>query len=271
MRGGENKQPLGYTIIEVMIVLAISGVMFAIAAIFISGKQARTAFSTGSNELNAQLQAIITQVNDGQYSDVNFKCSADPITGAITITLPSPTDQQGSRYQCVFLGKMLQFNYANDQTQYAVFSMAGQRGTATVGSKASFNYSIPIITNDSSPHAIDLTDYKQVPQQLKVSSVKVYNNIGTLLPSTAIGFAQSEGQVGGSGGYLNGAQTTTLVYAYDPSNVPFSPDTNVVLTPVTGSAKICVTDGTRYALITLGDNVNNANQLSASLQVMSTC
>ena len=59
MLGGRNrhsKQPFGYTIVEVMIVLAVSSAMFLIAANFINGKQERTAFSQGSNEMVSQLQ-----------------------------------------------------------------------------------------------------------------------------------------------------------------------------------------------------------------------
>ena len=70
MNGG--KRPLGYTIIEVMIVLAVSGVMFIIAASFISGKQESTAFTEGANEFASQLQQTIAEVADGQYSDVTF-------------------------------------------------------------------------------------------------------------------------------------------------------------------------------------------------------
>ena len=74
MLGGKNKQPLGYTIIEVMIVLAVSGLMFIIAATFINGKQQRATFTAGVNEMASELQNVIEQVNDGSYADVPLNC-----------------------------------------------------------------------------------------------------------------------------------------------------------------------------------------------------
>lgn len=54
MKGG--KSPLGYTVVEVMIVLAVSGIMFLVAANFINGKQQKTSFANGVNEMASRIQ-----------------------------------------------------------------------------------------------------------------------------------------------------------------------------------------------------------------------
>lgn len=98
------KQPLGYTIIEVMIVLAISGLMFLIAANFISGKEESTSFTEGTNEFVTDMQSVINQVTDGQYSDISFQC----VSSGGTLSFPSG-GSQGTNPACVFLGKFLYF------------------------------------------------------------------------------------------------------------------------------------------------------------------
>src|SRR4051812_28553600 len=105
MNGG--KLPLGYTVIEVMIVLAVSGLMFVIATNFISGKQAKTSFTAGSNELASKVQDLIGEVNDGKYSDIPLSCSAN-IGGPTSVSDGAPdAETQGTNPQCVFLGKIL--------------------------------------------------------------------------------------------------------------------------------------------------------------------
>src|SRR5665213_1688547 len=132
MRGGKNKQPLGYTIVEVLIVLAVSGVMFILAANFISQREAKTAFSQGSDELTGTVQTTISQVTSGQYSDVNFTCTTIGSGATATISITSGgTGQNGKNPSCVFIGKIIVLPDV-DNTHYAIYSLAAGRDGTTV-------------------------------------------------------------------------------------------------------------------------------------------
>jgi prepilin-type N-terminal cleavage/methylation domain-containing protein len=109
----------GFTIIEVMIVLAITGLMFLIAALFIGGKQNHTEFSLGVSELQSSLQKNIDDVENGIFNEENpntctqstaFTAEDDPIVVPPTIKY----DPSGSSSGCIFLGSALQFDASNN-------------------------------------------------------------------------------------------------------------------------------------------------------------
>src|SRR5947209_7153977 len=100
MKGGKTKTPRGYTIVEVMIFLAVSGFMFIIAAQFVSGKQAHAEFRQGMNDVKAQVQQTINDVANGYFpSNSDFSCNTEsgrpqPDTGSTG---------QGQNKGCVFM------------------------------------------------------------------------------------------------------------------------------------------------------------------------
>src|SRR4051794_6940104 len=108
------KAPSGYTIIEVLIVLAVSGVMFIMAANFIDGKNSRTRFQQGSNELGSRVQSVIEEITDGQYSDIPFTCNST----SSSITITGTPQQQGKNYDCIFIGKIIHFSVGGNQNRY---------------------------------------------------------------------------------------------------------------------------------------------------------
>jgi type II secretory pathway pseudopilin PulG len=125
MRGGEQKQ--GYTIVEVMIFLAISSLMFIMAAGFISGRQARSEFRQGMNDINSQVQQTINDVSNGFYpSNGDFACSAD--NSGSTPTFPNGANVTGTNKGCTFIGKVMQFGVGSpDSTTYNVYSIVGRQ------------------------------------------------------------------------------------------------------------------------------------------------
>ncbi|MGH7238724.1 MAG: type II secretion system protein, partial [Candidatus Saccharimonadales bacterium] len=67
----------GFTIIEVMIFLAVSGFMFVIAAVFINGKQDNVAFRQGMEAVASTVTNTIDTVANGEYPSLgNFTCNA---------------------------------------------------------------------------------------------------------------------------------------------------------------------------------------------------
>jgi prepilin-type N-terminal cleavage/methylation domain-containing protein len=268
MKGG--KTPLGYTLIEVMIVLAVSGTMFLIAANFISGKQARTAFSQGVNEFASRIEGVAAQVADGQYSDISWACHDTGTTVIIDFTTPS---NQGTNKECVFLGKVIHVRATAGWTDYDVFSLAGKRLNTAVDPPVP-----PKNPNEAGGKSISqLATTSVIPQHLHVKGVVAKDIIGNSHTSYGVGFI-STGNFDISNNAINGAQSVGLYYI-DGLNGGMT--IGAAQGQIQGSLNrilqaslfnICVTDGSstgsRYAQIFVGtDDGSTANGNPTSVKV----
>ncbi len=266
MKGG--KSPLGYTIVEVMIVLAVSGLMFIVAANFINGKQEQTSFTEGVNELASNTQNLINQVKNGKYSDIPISCTASG--GSLTISSPgSSTTTQGQNAECTFLGKVLHVT-GNNSPNYEVFTIAGERLSGGVPvTDLNSAMPTPVAAPFTSTNPINLTTQEIAPQNLFLEYILVNGN-----QYSEIGFIQYPGNSDGAGGLQNGPQTIDLYYV-NGSSLGLS-STTAAATKITSAnlmpvhtASICVTDNHKYADIVIGTSgdqlnvtVNNINTSS---------
>jgi hypothetical protein len=112
MNRGRGSQAGGYTIVETLIFLAVSGAMFVAAMIFLGGQQARTEFHQAVHDFETNLESTANDVNNGYYSDLST--NGNPLTckapgGNIVITDPADVDTQGTNQDCTFIGKGIQF------------------------------------------------------------------------------------------------------------------------------------------------------------------
>lgn len=305
MKGART--PAGYTIVEVMIVLAVSGMMFLIAANFISGKQEATSFPQGVNELASSIQNTIAQVSDGQYSDLDLVCnfSYDQLapqnshittlklsTVYHTTTNNSANDLQGQNYECIFLGKVLEFDASDTAVsaiqQYQTFTLAGGRLDFNnqpiipdPGPDPGTFYPTPL--DNDGPKAIDaLTVQSYVPENLSVVDISQEptdqepTSITTAFthgfrtnPSYGIGFIQNLGTTS-NGGAVNGSQPVNIYYLNNLPTAPAPPSSPPASsTGITGASLsllqpgqeivMCVTDNTQYAYIEIGGLSNQLN------------
>ncbi|HVX47981.1 MAG TPA: hypothetical protein VHA05_01345 [Candidatus Saccharimonadales bacterium] len=273
MLGGKNKhprQPLGYTIIEIMIVLAVSGFMFVIAATFINGKQEKAAFAQGSGDMVSNLQQTVEDITDGHYSDVPLQCgTAGGSFGAST----SSSGSQGSQSDCVFLGKIVRFydpSGGANRDHYSVYSVAASR-------------TITSFPNSLVAAIQGLTSQSTVPQSLIVKKMSVIDTGGASHTNVYnVGFMQGLGNIDvTTGTYLSGAQQPIqLVYANTTSGSEGAIAGNIIRPAK--SATICLTNGlvanSRYAEIFIGgptvggrqSSSSNNNQLNISVQQLGT-
>jgi prepilin-type N-terminal cleavage/methylation domain-containing protein len=256
MSGG--KKPGGYTIVEVMIVLAVSGMMFAIAATFINGKQATAAFRQGSNEMSSRIQGIIGQVTDGQYSDINQQCSYDPTGKVVTISPTGGSKLQGESAQCIFLGKLLHVRGdLADLTKYEVLSLVG-------GRLDSNGQPITKLSEAGTKIIPNLTIKQNVPQNLDIISAKAKEASSSANPDdkvvVAFGFLQGLGAARDDGLYT-GAQNVSMYYT-DVAIAGNDPDVSQL--KLAQEIRLCISDGQRFARVFLG---SNNSQLSSRVIV----
>jgi prepilin-type N-terminal cleavage/methylation domain-containing protein len=105
--GGYDRVADGFTIVEVMIVLAVSSLLLISAAALIDGRQAKTEFTTGIHDEQQKIQQIINETSSGYYPNGhNFTCNGSA-SGPVSFT--AGANAQGTNAGCIFLGKALQF------------------------------------------------------------------------------------------------------------------------------------------------------------------
>lgn len=137
MMGGRSQ--IGYTIVEVLMVLAASGLILIIAIDAIEGKVNKTEFKTAISDIKTQIQLTMNEVPNGVYQPINNSGTYCDIT--TNAALPAPykrpvqfynipagtTVSQGQNYGCIFIGKIMQFDVNNDTSAYNIFNLMGEQ------------------------------------------------------------------------------------------------------------------------------------------------
>src|SRR4051812_26414068 len=98
-----RKQPVnprGFTIVEVMIVLAVTGLLFVSVVLVINGRQEAAQFQTSINETKSQLRQIANEVASGYFpSDDTYQCN----TAGGKVSLVTKAVGVDSRGECDFI------------------------------------------------------------------------------------------------------------------------------------------------------------------------
>lgn len=146
-RGGILLVAGGFTIVEVLIVLAVSGMLLISAVLLVNGRQSRTEFTTGINQIQQQLQQTINETASGFYpSDQNYTCHSSP-SGPVTFT-NSPKGQ-GTNEGCIFLGNAVLLGTGPSAPNSSMFGVVPLVGNQYIG--GTYN---PILTvGESVPRA----------------------------------------------------------------------------------------------------------------------
>ena len=120
-------QSQGFTIVETMIVLAVSGLLFASLALMISGQQSRARFRSSMNDISGKIQQQMNEVATGFYpDDGGFSCTNSG--GNVNVTFSAGGNAQGTNDQCILLGRALLFGLpGTDPEQYKAHVLIGVR------------------------------------------------------------------------------------------------------------------------------------------------
>lgn len=266
MKGG--KKARGFTVIETMIVLAVTGGLFLAIAVTLSGRQQRTQFEQGINDIRAQLQQVINDVGTGFYPSLtNLRCTA----GASGPVMVAGTTNQGENTGCIFMGKALQFGVTGtDPEQFLTYSVAGLQRTTTGDEVTTYAQAQPrVISPASGAGSVpDITEKKTLQYGLttlwiRSNSVNIgafgfINKLATYSSGSIVSGSQQVDVVPINSTSLN---TTQLAGAQSINN-------NLVTSTInpTGGVQVCfVSGGTdQSGLITIG---SNGRQLSVTLAI----
>lgn len=123
----------GYTIVEVMIVLAVSGALLASALLFMNGRSRRLAFENDITDFRTELDDVINNVSSGYYArSSDFQCSG--ASGVPSVS--SSVSSRGTNADCQFLGRAVHVN-KNWNNYYYIHNVIGLRKVDGKGSLVS--------------------------------------------------------------------------------------------------------------------------------------
>ena len=204
----------GFTIVETLIVLAVTSALFTSAAIMISGRQAKTEFLTATNDLQQQLQDVINQTASGNFPNSNnFTCTA------MASNMPRLTNggaSQGTNGDCVFLGKAVQLGSSDTPNKLLSYVIAGNRLLAgsevTQLSDAYPEAVAPGVTNNTTLQGVTTSQLIQAGLTLVLPAHPMTDATGTALSGFAVlsSLASTSNAGGACNGVCSGSQHLML-------------------------------------------------------------
>ncbi len=246
----------GFTVVEVMIVLAVTGGLFLAIAATMTGRQRSNEFVQAVQDVRAQIQQTISEVQSGYYTnDQNLSCTAG---GSGPFLSATPVDR-GSNVDCLYLGNVMQFAIKDtDPQEYRVYSVVGVRSGTDLASAQ------PKLLTD--PSGTDNGKSFTLKYGLKAVAMRAGpSNAGAFAVLSSLDDASSDS---------SGTQQID-VYSLTPSmlNAPLgglvgqinsalgSPTKNPA-----GGIRICFEGGSKqFGLVTIG---GSGRQLSVDLRIM---
>jgi prepilin-type N-terminal cleavage/methylation domain-containing protein len=251
--------PGGFTIIEVMIVLAISSIMLVSAAAVFSGRRASTDFSQSVYDLQSQIQSIANKVSSHNIPGLGQQ-NCSPASFGLSGTYRPLFGGASNSGECIYLGQAIQFTKNNSAIYtYPVFGLstvyAGAVSTGSTPATLAQTHPEPAIdTTSSTPASSDFLfkDTYTVLNGLKVRTA-TWNNV----ENDILGLYSSLQDNNTSGNEIS-------VMSYSYTNSLTNPELqmkncvegsivacNNPNTITTKLWKLCVTDNNRIAQITI--------------------
>lgn len=293
-RGKDQSAALmgGYTIVEVLIFLAISALLFFMAMMFVGGQVNRTEFTETVRDFETHLSDVANNVATGYYQSANnVECTKDPVSHQPRFA--NAANQQGTNGDCIFIGTVIKLGHggAGGDTSFDQFTVTGIRAAANGESVRSLGAANPkalfAYNDDSSQQISNVVLNSPFLHGARVVCAKVgsttCNPASDTNTNMAIGFftdlSQASPQEGGTVRTLLIPFANTQLNA-DPTNTAASissgnlfgiPGTNYATVPVNpnGGVTICIASGgtRQYALIHVG--AGGASAITVSNEIKS--
>lgn len=259
----------GYTVIETMIFLAVSGALFLSAMILVNGQQRKAEFYQGVNEVAAMLQDASNDVATG-YASFPFASGSCWTNGS---TIQVQATQPGGYHRCIYIGKVLQFSPGGATDRYRLYSIVGRQYQPSGLEVTSLATAQPLaLAPGSAVNASGPNYSKEVPlgNGLTIGWVR-YNttvNVGSFGFFSTFAVYGSNGMVASNSTVSNtvpvvssslGESTTSLVdRVHNPAN----------LSVVNPSVTVCLNSGgtNQRARLTFGGTGNGASTVSKTIE-----
>lgn len=138
----------GYTLFEVLIVLAISSLLFISAFTVFFGQQRSTEFSQAMEDLRSKIQSYVAQINAGTFLDIeayncNLNLSDKPV-------LTTATGGIGTNEDCIILGRAFHVSPGTDNAgKIFVYTVLGSRSKTGGGTASTISQANPSPADDN--------------------------------------------------------------------------------------------------------------------------
>lgn len=123
----------GYTIVEVLIFIAVTALIFVAAMTAVGGRQQQVQFAQGLREFEAKIRDTMNDVTTGYYpSAENIQCSVDA-TGKTLLEFNKSGQKIGTNSNCVYFGKVMQVlphssdGYTDPESTVVIYNLVGKR------------------------------------------------------------------------------------------------------------------------------------------------
>lgn len=241
------RSSFGYTIVESMIFLTITGMLLASVILLMGGHQQKSEFSSAVMDLDSKIQSVIGNVATGYYNNTGqTKCTLDSSGHIVTLDNSGPAGSQGTNSGCVFIGQVIIFPAVNEN-DVTVFSVAGLRNKAgTLQTALNLQESEPVLFNSTREKYV-------LGNGAVLKSVK-YKNGGVTNDMATIGIITSFAGISPSGSLSSGAAYTNLLALIGNDESSVNGELNNAIPSERmnpESIEICITDNSQDGLITI--------------------
>lgn len=166
----------GFTIVEVLIFLAVSSALMVSAFALISGSQNKASFTQSINDVQQQIDSVINNVANGYYSagETQKKCTLD-VNGKPKFD-STDVATRGSSADCIFLGRFIAFENGSDK--YTVYNVAGRRQIAGNDVKRMIEAKPTVIVGTEQEYTLKNGLTFKKPTQGIVNAYGFFNGLG---------------------------------------------------------------------------------------------
>jgi hypothetical protein len=181
----------GYTILEVSIFLAISGVLFVGAMVAIGGRQQAVQYTQAVRDFELQIRDVANDVSDGYYPDFgDGSCTVSG--GAVTFDL-SATSEPGTNPDCIKIGKIMMFNL--DSEEVGLGTIVGVNPGLGEQNNLSLTALGPTLGYEAdASNTLDMTVYKPIRFGAEVTKIALVSDPSITFSSLSFvsGFSASD-------------------------------------------------------------------------------
>lgn len=244
----KQKNRLGFTIIEVVLFIAISGALFIVIYNSINGTIARSQFNEAARDLQAKIQLHFNETLNG----ISDGATNDCVVGSGSITFPASSNTVvGDNKDCLTLGKLITVRSSGLDVEL----LAGRRlenSDLDQDNNSLIQASYPTVYKNSTTRAPQTIEYRW-DSVVASNQVTIVGNGGSLdLTGNPMTFAFIRSPRSGTVltiGYLNSSNVD-----YDSTANPYG------TSDIAYDAKvdICLSKEDNHAIITVGNFINSS-------------